>query len=119
MNIMFDQSFCVLKEEFPVDLKYENIIFVFEDVDAATPIVHQRPFSEKSNKRSRKQHRRAPARRPITSATHSPPAVRPSSGITLHASLPFPPSLSLFLTLSLSVHISHLCGMYIFIHMLK
>lgn len=39
MNIMFDQSFPVSKQDLPVSLKYENVIFVFEDVDAASKIV--------------------------------------------------------------------------------
>lgn len=47
MNIMFDQTFNVEKQELPVSLTYANIIFVFEDVDAATPIVHDRRVKER------------------------------------------------------------------------
>eukprot|EP00752_Nemacystus_decipiens_P016297 g14574.t1 len=42
MNIMFDESFPVAKQEFPVSLKQDNVIFVFEDVDAASKIVQAR-----------------------------------------------------------------------------
>ncbi|CAM9298105.1 unnamed protein product, partial [Scytosiphon promiscuus] len=42
MNIMFDQSFAVAKQELAVSLKHEDVIFVFEDVDAATRIVKAR-----------------------------------------------------------------------------
>lgn len=42
MNIVFDETFSVMKRELPVTLKYENIIFVFEDVDVASPIVRRR-----------------------------------------------------------------------------
>lgn len=42
MNIVFDETFSVMKRELPVTLKYENIIFVFEDVDIASPIVKRR-----------------------------------------------------------------------------
>lgn len=42
MNIMFDQSFPVAKQDLPVPLKYEDLIFVFEDVDASSRIVKKR-----------------------------------------------------------------------------
>lgn len=42
MDIMFDQSFEVEDCEMPVTLGYEHIIFVMEDVDAASPIVLRR-----------------------------------------------------------------------------
>lgn len=42
MNIMFDESFPVAKQELPVSLKQSNVIFVFEDVDAASKIVQAR-----------------------------------------------------------------------------
>ncbi|CAM9769918.1 unnamed protein product [Ectocarpus fasciculatus] len=42
MNIMFDQSFRVATQELPVPLKHENVIYVFEDVDAASKIVKAR-----------------------------------------------------------------------------
>eukprot|EP00752_Nemacystus_decipiens_P016296 g14573.t1 len=45
MNIMFDQSFRVVKEELPVNLKHENVIYVFEDVDAASKIVKSRKLT--------------------------------------------------------------------------
>lgn len=39
MNIMFDQSFPVLKQDLPSALKYEDVIFVFEDIDAEAPTI--------------------------------------------------------------------------------
>lgn len=42
MNIIFEQTFSLVKHELPVTLKYENLIFVFEDVDVASPIVRCR-----------------------------------------------------------------------------
>lgn len=42
MNIMFDETFPVQKQDLPVTLKQENVIFVFEDVDAASKIVKAR-----------------------------------------------------------------------------
>lgn len=42
MDIVFDQKFPVVGEELPVTLGFENVIFVMEDVDAASPIVHCR-----------------------------------------------------------------------------
>lgn len=43
MNIMFDQSFHVLKQDLPSILKYEDVIFVFEDIDTEAPkIVRKR-----------------------------------------------------------------------------
>ncbi|CAN0351525.1 unnamed protein product, partial [Ectocarpus sp. 12 AP-2014] len=42
MNIMFDQSFRVATQELPIPLKHENVIYVFEDVDAASKIVKAR-----------------------------------------------------------------------------
>lgn len=47
MNIMFDQSFRVVKEEFPIPLKHKDVIYVFEDVDAASRIVKSRKGSKK------------------------------------------------------------------------
>lgn len=59
MNIMFDQSFAVEKQELPVSLRYENIIFVFEDIDAATPIVRNRMRRLRQRKLSGGSRRRA------------------------------------------------------------
>eukprot|EP00752_Nemacystus_decipiens_P016300 g14577.t1 len=47
MNVMFDQSFRVVKEEFPIPLKHKDVIYVFEDVDAATKIVKSRKGMKK------------------------------------------------------------------------
>ncbi|CAN0430638.1 unnamed protein product, partial [Hapterophycus canaliculatus] len=42
MNIMLDESFPVAKQDLPISLKHENVIFVFEDVDTASKIVKAR-----------------------------------------------------------------------------
>lgn len=42
MNIMFDQLFTMVHQQLPVSLKHENVIYVFEDVDAASNIVQCR-----------------------------------------------------------------------------
>lgn len=42
MNIMFDQLFSVVHQQLAVSLKHENVIYVFEDVDAASKIVQCR-----------------------------------------------------------------------------
>lgn len=68
MNIMFDQSFSVVKQELPIEVKFENVIFVFEDVDAASKIVRARKKSlpargekkfstKKRTKKNNKKHR--------------------------------------------------------------
>ena len=42
MDIFFDQKFSVKDEELPVKLSFSDVIFVLEDVDAASKIVHKR-----------------------------------------------------------------------------
>ncbi|CAN0117921.1 unnamed protein product, partial [Laminaria digitata] len=42
MDIVFDQKFGVVGEELPVSLGFDDVIFVMEDVDAASPIVQSR-----------------------------------------------------------------------------
>lgn len=42
MNIMFDQLFSVVHQQLAVSLKHENVIYVFEDVDASSNIVQCR-----------------------------------------------------------------------------
>lgn len=51
MDIVFDQKFAVVGEELPVSLGFENVIFVMEDVDAASPIVQSRDRSKRKKKR--------------------------------------------------------------------
>ena len=36
MDIMFDQQYAVLGDEVPIKLGFKDVIFVFEDVDAAS-----------------------------------------------------------------------------------
>jgi hypothetical protein len=42
MDLMFDQKFAVAGEDIPVKLSFSDVIFVMEDVDAASKIVHKR-----------------------------------------------------------------------------
>jgi len=42
MDLMFDQKFAVAGEDIPVKLNFSDVIFVMEDVDAASKIVHKR-----------------------------------------------------------------------------
>lgn len=41
MDIMFDQKYSVLGEEVPIKLAFKDVIFVMEDVDAASKIVQR------------------------------------------------------------------------------
>jgi hypothetical protein len=54
MDIVFDQSFAVKGEDMPIKLSFKDVIFVMEDVDAASPIVHSRA-EDKSVKKSHKE----------------------------------------------------------------
>jgi len=42
MDIMFDQKYTVVGEEVPIKLGFKDVIFVMEDVDAASKIVQRR-----------------------------------------------------------------------------
>ena len=42
MDILFDQQYMVLGDEVPIKLKFKDVIFVMEDVDAASKVVHRR-----------------------------------------------------------------------------
>lgn len=53
MDIVFDQKFPVIGEELPVSLGFENVIFVMEDVDAASPIVKSRDRTKKRKRGTR------------------------------------------------------------------
>lgn len=46
MDIIFDQSFAVKGEDMPIKLAFKDVIFVMEDVDAASPIVLSRKTDE-------------------------------------------------------------------------
>jgi chaperone BCS1 len=50
MDIVFDQTFAVKGEDMPIKLAFKDIIFVMEDVDAASPIVHARSEGSGSSK---------------------------------------------------------------------
>ena len=43
MDIMFDQVYTVSGLDFKMKLKHSEVIYMFEDIDEATPIVFQRP----------------------------------------------------------------------------
>ncbi len=49
MDIVFDQAFAVKGEDIPIKLAFKDIIFVMEDVDAASPIVHARSENGKTD----------------------------------------------------------------------
>lgn len=59
MDIMFDQKLLVEGEDLPVSLPLENVIFVMEDVDAASPIVRSRERT--GGRRKQQQKKRASA----------------------------------------------------------
>ena len=42
MDIMFDQQYMVMGDEVPIKLGFKDVIFVMEDVDAASKVVHRR-----------------------------------------------------------------------------
>jgi hypothetical protein len=48
MDIFFDQKFAVKDEEMPVRMSFSDVIFVMEDVDAASKIVHKRSSTKKA-----------------------------------------------------------------------
>jgi len=49
MNIMFDLKFDVDGEDVPIELAFKDTIFVMEDVDCASKVVHQRRSSLSEN----------------------------------------------------------------------
>lgn len=57
--MMFDQSFPVIRGDFPISLPFESVIFVMEDVDVASPIVRSR---ERALYKRRKKQRAAAAK---------------------------------------------------------
>mmetsp|Transcript_4142 Transcript_4142/g.8985 ORF Transcript_4142/g.8985 Transcript_4142/m.8985 type:complete len:639 (+) Transcript_4142:126-2042(+) len=59
---MIDCRYSVSGEDMPVTLKYENVIFLLEDVDAATKIVHRRaPAKVNRNRRPSGEANERPA----------------------------------------------------------
>mmetsp|Transcript_8776 Transcript_8776/g.15926 ORF Transcript_8776/g.15926 Transcript_8776/m.15926 type:complete len:631 (+) Transcript_8776:65-1957(+) len=52
MDIFFDQKFSVKDEELPVKMSFSDVIFVMEDVDAASKIVHKRTKGKKNKPKS-------------------------------------------------------------------
>lgn len=73
MDTMFDQTFSVDSEDLPVSLPYENVIFVMEDVDAASPIVKSR---DRAAERRRSKRKRAAAASAAAAAASAAAASR-------------------------------------------
>jgi chaperone BCS1 len=48
MDVMFDSRYQVLGQEVPIKLRFKDIIFVMEDVDAISKIVHKRDSKDGS-----------------------------------------------------------------------
>ena len=63
MDIMYDQTFWVVKEELPVTLPFESMIFVMEDIDAQSPIVRCRSHPLGKRRTRRQFDVRGPAKR--------------------------------------------------------
>ena len=49
MDVVFDQTFPCNGEDMPIKMSFKDIIFVMEDVDAASPVVHKRSGNEKKS----------------------------------------------------------------------
>merc|ERR1719253_709966 len=70
MDLLFDLVFPVKGAEFPLTLNFENIVFVMEDIDAASKVV----FARTEAKKLRKRRRRGAASKdvPATGGTQTP-----------------------------------------------
>eukprot|EP00448_Togula_jolla_P038739 CAMPEP_0170637040 /NCGR_PEP_ID=MMETSP0224-20130122/38176_1 /TAXON_ID=285029 /ORGANISM="Togula jolla, Strain CCCM 725" /LENGTH=103 /DNA_ID=CAMNT_0010966847 /DNA_START=1 /DNA_END=309 /DNA_ORIENTATION=- len=42
MEVMFDSRYHIIGQEVPIKLRFKDVIFVMEDVDALSKIVHRR-----------------------------------------------------------------------------
>ena len=69
MDIVFDQSFAVKGEDMPIKLSFKDVIFVMEDVDAASPIVHSR--AEDNSGSSKKKGKAGEVEDEVTDITDS------------------------------------------------
>lgn len=56
---MYDQKFPVVGEDLPVELSYDNVIFVMEDIDAQSPIVRCRQRAAEARRRRKRRQARA------------------------------------------------------------
>lgn len=81
MDLFFDLVFPVKGAEFPLTLSFENIVFVMEDIDAASKVVFARTEAKKLRKRLRKRVRDAEkdqakeekdSKEPATGGTQTP-----------------------------------------------
>lgn len=75
MDIVFDQSFLIKGEDMPVKLSFKDIIFVMEDVDAASPIVHARSAGDKEPEVSNKPPTVKMQRQVTTGGTEVPSVI--------------------------------------------
>lgn len=104
MDIMFDQSFHVVKKDMPVTLNYEHVIFVMEDIDAASPIVRARvPVSAKRDGKKKKQEMRTASQVARSRADGVMTAALSRSGAA-------DPSMAMLGKLAASLEASHLDG---------
>ena len=62
MDIMFDQQYMVMGDEVPIKLGFKDVIFVMEDVDAASKVVQRR--DGKTGVVARLEDRRFPSTSP-------------------------------------------------------
>jgi len=56
---MYDQKFPVAKEQLPVQLPFNSVIFVMEDIDAQSPIVRCRQRAAEKARRRRQSRAKA------------------------------------------------------------
>mmetsp|Transcript_30120 Transcript_30120/g.76081 ORF Transcript_30120/g.76081 Transcript_30120/m.76081 type:complete len:731 (+) Transcript_30120:76-2268(+) len=53
MDLMFDNRYHVIGQEVPIKLRFKDVIFVMEDVDAISKIVHRRDGKDADSKTSK------------------------------------------------------------------
>lgn len=66
---MYDQKFTVVGDDLPVELSYDNIIFVMEDIDAQSPIVRCRQRAAEVRRRRKRRQARAAKETPMIKAS--------------------------------------------------
>lgn len=62
MDLLFDLVFPVQGGDFPVKLKFHDVVFVMEDVDAASKVVYARSGSKKVAKKVKKKTKKGKAK---------------------------------------------------------
>jgi len=76
MDLLFDLVFPVQGGDFPVKLKFGDIVFVMEDVDAASKVVYARSGSKKPQKKLKKKKQQ---KKVLVKGTEASPALEESS----------------------------------------